>query len=59
MLVANWPFFGKNRRGDQTLPGLKAGLFFFSLLIYLNYDFERGLGSLALILSPHKKFHLR
>ena len=39
MLVANWPFFGKSRRGDRPLLGLMAGLFFFSLLINLTYDF--------------------
>ena len=44
MLVANWSFFGFS---------------FFSLLIYLTYDFGRGLGSSALILSPPRQSGLR
>ena len=39
MLVANWPFFGKSRRGDRAPAWPKGWAFLFSLLIYLSYDF--------------------
>ena len=44
MLVANWPFFGKSRRGDRPPAWPLGQAFLFSLLIYLNYDFGRGFG---------------
>ena len=58
MLVANWPFFVKSRRGDRP-PAWPFLSFSFSLLIYLTYDFGRGLGTLALILSPPRQSGLR
>ena len=39
MLVANWPFFGKSRRGDRPPARPNGCAFLFSLLIYLTYDF--------------------
>ena len=50
MVVANWSFFGKSHRGDRPLAWPKGWAFLFSEFIYLNYDFGRGMSSLALIL---------